>query len=150
MQPSSTVGELVRAEISTAVDIPNSFAMRLELTALADQGQLLFGPYQGARRAIGYRLGYNPGQRPVLELLSVTSRRVRVIDTVETGLTLDDGKPHVLEWSRGADGSMTVSLDQREVMRSRDTGFKDPFNGFTLANDGGDYRLRSITISGAK
>jgi hypothetical protein len=113
-----------RAEISTAVKITNAFSIRLELSSLGDEGRLVFGPYQGTRRAIGYRLAYSPGRQPSLELVSVSGRGVRVIDVHEAALAPDSGKPRRLEWNRGPDGTMTVAVDGQELMRVADRGLR--------------------------
>ncbi len=109
---------------------------------------MLFGPYQGGNRRAGYRLAYNPGGKPSLELLRVVRRSPRVIETHDEPVNLRDGRPHLLEWNRTGDGTMTVSIDSRELMRVQDRRFRDPFDGFTLINRGGDYAVRWIRIKG--
>ena len=140
------------AEISTRLEITNAFSIRLRLTSQGDAGRLLFGPYQGGDRQAGYRLAYNPGSRPSLELLRVgrRGRRPRVIESYDDPVALGDGRPHLLEWNRTGDGTMTVSIDSRELMRVQDRRFRDPFDGFTLINRGGDYAVRWIKIKGTR
>lgn len=137
------------AEIATELPITNAFAIRLRLTAVSDDGRLLFGPYQGGDRRAGYRLAYNPGNTPSIELLRVGRHRHRVIETHDEAVGLSDGRPHLLEWTRARDGTMTVSIDSHELMRVQDRRFRDPFDGFTLVNRGGEYAVRAISIDGA-
>ena len=46
--------------------------------------------------------------------------------------------------------AMTVSVDEKEVMRVTDRGIGDPFDGFAMVNRGGDYVLRRIAIRGTR
>jgi hypothetical protein len=87
-----------------------------------------------------------------LELLRVgrRGRRPRVIESYNDPVALRDGRPHLLEWNRTGDGTMTVSIDSRELMRVQDQRFRDPFDGFTLINRGGDYAVRWIRIKGTR
>ncbi len=136
------------SEIGLSAPIPNAFAVQLTLeSASTRDGRLEFGVAQGSR-ALGYRLAYNPGARPSLELLRVGRRGSAVIDTARPSARLDDGKPHTLLLTRDTSGELAVSIDRKEVMRITDRGFRDPFEAFVLVNRGGDYMVRSIAIYG--
>ena len=138
------------------VRITNAFSLRLELTARLVPGvaepRFEFGPYQGANASAGYRLAYTPGARagtPSFELLRLSSRGgVATVELTDKPLKLEDGKAHVIEWSRDRGGRMVVKLDGAQVMEVTDRGFRDPFDGIALVNGGGDYALRSITVDG--
>ena len=138
------------------VRITNAFSLRLDLTARLVPGvtepRFEFGPYQGANASAGYRLAYNPGARagaPSLELLRLSSRGgVSTVELTDKPLKFEDGKPHVIEWSRDRGGRMVVKVDGAQVMEVTDRGFRDPFDGIALVNSGGDYALRSITVDG--
>ena len=54
----------------------------------------------------------------------------------------------VLKWTRNADGFMTLHFDGKPVLEAGDRGFRDPFDGFSLINRGGEYGLASIRIDG--
>jgi hypothetical protein len=43
---------------------------------------------------------------------------------------------------------MVVKVDGKVLLQASDRGFRDPFNGFVLANHDGDYILRRIAIEG--
>ena len=130
--------------------------MRVELTSRMVPGsaepRFEFGPYQGANASAGYRLAYRPGATggtPSLELLRLSSRGgTSTIELYDKPLKLEDGKAHVIEWTRNRRGRMVVRVDGNEVMNVIDRGFRDPFDGVALVNSGGDYALRSITIDG--
>ena len=111
-----------------------------------------FGPYQGANASAGYRLAYNPGApagSASLELLRLSSRGgISTVELTDQPLRLQDGKSHVIEWSRDRGGRMVVKIDGAQVMEVTDRSFRDPFDGIALVNGGGDYALRSITIDG--
>jgi len=139
------------------VRITNAFSLRLEMTARPVPGvaepRFEFGPYQGASASAGYRLAYTPGAQagtPSLELLRLSSRGgVAILELTDKPLKLEDGKPHVIEWSRDRGGRMVVKVDGAEVMEVTDRGYRDAFDGIALVNGGGDYALRSITVDGA-
>ncbi len=132
------------AAIHAAAAITNAFAIRVELSSWMPDGRLEFGPYQGAASGAGYSLSYRPGQP--LELLSVSARGARVIDRGQAPVTLEDKRPHRIEWTRGADGRMAVSVDGAQVLNTADRGIGGAFDGFRLVNRGGDFILRSVSI----
>ncbi len=136
------------AQIYTAIPISNAFAIRLDLRSFEGAGRLALGPYQGADQAAGYSLAYNPGATPSLELLRASPRGTALLDSYRKPLVLEDGKGHVIEWTRDPDGLMAVSVDGKMLLEVTDRGFRDPFDGFTLVNFGGDFALREIAISG--
>ncbi len=138
------------------VRITNAFSLRLELTVRLVPGvtepRFEFGPYQGANASAGYRLAYNPGARAgtaSLELLRLSSRGgVSTVELTDKPLKLEDGKSHVIEWSRDRGGRMVVKVDGAQVMEVTDRSYRDSFDGIALVNGGGDYALRSITVDG--
>ena len=138
------------------VKVTNAFALRVELTSRVVPGsaepRFEFGPYQGANAAAGYRLAYRlgaTGGTPSLELLRLSSRGgTSTIELYDQPLELEDGKAHVIEWTRDRRGRMVVRVDGNEVMNVVDRSFRDAFDGIALVNSGGDYALKSITIDG--
>jgi hypothetical protein len=144
------------AAVIAPVKVTNAFAMRIELTSRMVQGnaepRFEFGPYQGANATAGYRLAYSPGATggtPSLELLRLSSRGgISTIELYDKPLELEDGKDHVIEWTRNPNGHMVVRVDGNEVMNVTDRSFRDAFDGIALVNSGGDYALKSITIDG--
>ncbi len=144
------------AAVIAPVKVTNAFAMRVELTSRMVQGsadpRFEFGPYQGADASAGYRLAYRPGatgRTPSLEILRLSSRGgTSTIELYDKPLELEDGRAHVIEWTRTGRGRMVVRVDGNEVMNVTDRSFRDAFDGVALVNSGGDYALRSITIDG--
>ena len=146
------------SEVSTAAaiapkTITNAFAIRMELTSRPVEGvhspRFEFGPYQGEGAAAGYRLALLPGSTQSMELTSVSSRdTVSTIDIYDEPLNLGDGEAHVIEWTRARNGRMLVQVDGVEVMNVVDRRFTGNFDGFSVANQGGDIALRSIRIDG--
>ena len=61
---------------------------------------------------------------------------------------LNDGAAHVLEWTRASDGTMIVRIDGKNLIEVVDRRFRDPFDGFTLINRGGEFGLGSLRIDG--
>ena len=139
------------AEIYTELRISNPFAVKLQMTSRgrsADGARLELGPYQGRERNQGYRLVYTPGNKPAFALLRVAAGRSSVIEVYDQSVSLEDGRPHVLEWQRGTDGEMVVLLDDKEIIRTSDRASGESFDGFTVINGGGDYAFSQIAIFG--
>ena len=139
------------AAVIAPVAISNAFAISLEMTsrpvAGMSGGRFEVGPYQGAGASDGYRLVYTPGAG--LELLGVSTRGIRTLEIHNQPLDLQDGEAHRLEWTRGANGRMKVSVDGAVVMDFVDRAFQDGFDGLALVNSGGDFALRRIDVYGS-
>ena len=52
-----------------------------------------------------------------------------------------------LQWTRDRNGEMTVSVDGDRVIEARDRSFKDPFDGFVMVNEGGDFAVDEVTVA---
>jgi hypothetical protein len=146
-------GSKSEAEIFTRVGITKAFALKLQLNIknYVDRNtRLEFGPFQGEERNSGYRLAYESGRTPSLSLLRFESNRSAVIEMVDQGIVLEDGNPHTIEWRRGNDGEMVVLLDNKEVMQTVDRAHDDPFDGFAVINNGGEFELKQVSIFGTQ
>lgn len=136
--------------IQTALPLTNAFAIQFDLSSWANAGRLELGPYRGLPdgdgRAPGYVLAYSPGGS--LELLRVSARGAGVVDRVPGPVSLEDKKTHRIEWTRRADGRMTVSIDAKQVLDVTDRGVLAPFDGIRIVNRGGDYILGRIAVFG--
>ncbi len=141
------------AEIFTRLGISNAFAVKLQLNlrSYADRNtRFEFGPFQGEERSWGYRLAYESGRNPSLALLRFGPSRSAVIEMVDQGIVLEDGNPHTIEWRRDNDGEMVVLLDNKEIIRTVDRAYDDPFDGFGVINKGGEFELKQVSIFGAQ
>ena len=150
--------------IQTGTRLSNAFALEMDFSSWQIQGQtqatggrLEVGPYQGtpgqgapggAGRAAGYVLAYRPGGG--IELFRVTGRGSAVIDSAPGPLNLEDKKTHRLEWTRSADGRMSVSIDGREILVATDLGSRGDFDGLRMVNRGGDYIVKRIAVYGTE
>ena len=146
------------AAVQAPVAISNAFLIEAELSLRAlqrggDDG-FEIGPYQGANAASGYRLSYissdgAAGRAGTFQLLRVSPRGgVATLEFSSQPVSLLDGAPHTLTWSRDRDGGMVISVDGVAVITVTDRGFRDPFDGVAVVNRGGDVALRRITVSG--
>ena len=140
------------AEIALAAAIPNAFALELEMTSRsAGKGALLeIDLFQGGAGAAGYRLAYRPGSLAALVLSRFGRRGVVVIGEYRDKLQLEDGQSHTVALVRAGDGTMTASVDGSEVIQVKSSAFKDPFDGVSLVNGGGDYAIRSVAVYGER
>ncbi|MCA1768593.1 MAG: SEL1-like repeat protein [Halomonas sp.] len=149
-------GNVKRDEVPTAVKpahifvnapVGNAFRLELQLASRQQPGSLEVGLFQGNRpNGTGYRLVYSPGSNPGLSLVRLTSGSVEVIARQEGQLELEDGRFHSIVWTRDKNGEMQVHVDDRRLLRVRDTGLRDPFQGFLMANQGGDYTLDRVRL----
>lgn len=132
------------AEISARASVSNAFSIEFGLSSWQPQGRFDIGPYQGAGRADGYRLSYQPGG--ALALLRVSGRGEDVIARAARPLALEDKKSHAIKWSRDGAGRMSVSIDGRQVITATDHNARGPFDGVSISNRGGDYIIKSISV----
>ena len=138
------------AEIVLEAEIPNAFALELEIMSgmVHKDAQFEIDLFQGRAGAAGYRLSYLPGDDPGLLLSRFGRRSTEVIGEHEDALTLEDGQSHTVALVRESDGTMTATVDGSELIRVKSSALEDPFDGVSLVNGGGDYAIRSIAIYG--
>ncbi|MCE9681966.1 peptidoglycan-binding protein [Halomonas alkalisoli] len=146
VRPEAAPAAAETARIFVSSPIRNAFEMELELASRKREGSLEMGVFQGSRPGSGYRLVYRPGARPGLSLIRVTSDGSDVIASSDGAINLEDDSFHILTWTRAEDGEMQISVDGRRVIQARDTRFRERFQGFVLANHGGDYSLGRIRV----
>ena len=141
------------AEIFTRVGITNAFVIKVDLNIRRytdrDTG-IEFGPYQGDDRSSGYRLAYESGRRPSLTLIRFSPGRSAVIEMTDQDINLADGNSHAIEWRRSSDGEMLVLMDNKEILKTVDRAYDDPFDGFTVVNKGGEFELKRVAILGTQ
>lgn len=137
------------AEIYLPQRISNAFALEIELSSQRDVGSIEWGVYQGSQRNPGYRLVYTAnGRTRGISLLRLSNSGDRVIESSSVPIEMEDGRSHSVRWTRNRDGDMTISIDNNTLINVNDRGFRDPFDGLTLINRGGDYGIRSVLIQG--
>lgn len=138
-----------QAVIHTSVKIPNAFTVQASISSWTAEGRLELAMYQGnfteGRILAGYRLAYIPGGK--MELVRVSTRGSTIMNATTLAKPLEDKKFHSVEWRRKPNGHMTVRIDGIEALSATDLGFRDPFNGLTLMNKGGDYILKQVQIT---
>lgn len=138
-----------RAEIFAEAPISNAFSLEIDVASRVTAGRLSLNIFQGSSRSAGYRLAYLPGGEPSFELIRFSSRGASVIDSYNEAVSLEDEKRHRITISRDDQGNMLVSLDGTDILQATDRSFRDPFDGVSLVNDGGDYAVQQIAVYGA-
>lgn len=141
--PTPSVTENV---IISSVRISNAFSMTLALSSWVAGGNFEAGVYQGNDARAGYRLVYQSGQ-PV-QLIKVGSSGQTTIAQSTATVAIEDKNFHKIVWSRGQEGIMTVMIDGTEILRASDKSFSDAFDGVRLSDEGGDFIIKSISVSG--
>ena len=135
------------ARIMVDAPVDYAFGMEAEIASRGPIGRLELGLFQGDRpQGHGYRLVYAAESRPGLRLTRRMADGTETLARQDGRIDLEDGRFHAITWSRDESGLMEVHVDDRPLLRVRDTGLRDPFQGFMLANEGGDFSLRRIRI----
>ena len=136
-----------------ALRISNAFQLQAEITARDmpgdAQGGLELGVYQTGNA--GYRLVLVPkaGGGATVTLLAVSSRgTTRVIDSADYSGSFTDDQPMTVTLSRRSDGTMSAAVGDTELFSASDQSFRDDFGGALIANRGGDYAVKWMTIRG--
>ena len=66
--------------------------------------------------------------------------------TAQTGVRLDDGAKHSIDWRRDANGLITVELDGAVALQARDDSFRESFAGLSVINAGGEWSIDEIRV----
>jgi hypothetical protein len=45
---------------------------------------------------------------------------------------------------------MLVLLDDKEVIRTNDRAYDDPFDGFNIVNKGGEFEIKQVSLFGTQ
>lgn len=135
------------AAISQGTNIPNAF--KIELTLLGSAKSLVqmhLGPYVGNDLTTGYRLVFDQESNNRIALVRRTNGQTEVLID-RTGVTeLGDGSKHNVSWVRETSGRMTVSLDDKPILRATDANVTGNFDGFSFVNLAGAWNMHDITI----
>lgn len=143
-EPSAAVEP---AEIFVNAPVDNAFRMELDFASQERPGSLAMGLFQGNRpQGTGYRLIYSAGAQPALSLIRLISENAEIVARHDGRLNLEDGRFHSIVWTRDRNGQMDVRVDGQRLLSAQDNGLRDPFQGFVMANHGGDYTLRRIRL----
>jgi hypothetical protein len=140
-----------RAQISTRLALGNAFAIKLRMISRERPepgSRLEFGPFRGSEQAWGFRVTYHPGERSRIEMLRVSPGRSAIVASFNGPVDLEDGRAHDFDWRRDNEGNMLLLLDGNELIRAVDRTVNDFFDGFTIANTGGDYTFEQVEIFG--
>jgi hypothetical protein len=139
------------SEIYTRGTIANGFALKLRLKTVSNlPARFEVGPYQGQDRKEGYRLiYYNRKGATVIEMVRMRPWGSSVVYTQQKAPILDDGRSHVVQWTRDKGGNMKVSVDGKPLFSVADTGISGNFQGLTIVNGGGDYGIAAVSVTDA-
>ncbi len=135
------------------IAVSNAFQMTAEITGRAlpgaEKGGLELGVYQSGNA--GYRLLLVPRAEggAKVTLLAVSARgTTRVVDSAATTANLGDDTPVKVTLARRPSGLMSAAVGDQELFATSDQSFRDTFGGALIANRGGDYAVRWMTIRG--
>lgn len=144
-QPSAKVSR--PSAIETRARVSNSFSVMLKFSSWKGDGTFAIALNQGI--GVGYRIVYATGANPALSLVKVTQSGRTVIGT-KSVTALEDNNTHTLAWTRTKDGTMTVKLDGKAILKGRDTSFRDGFDTLQLSSQGSDVIVKSVVLKGVR
>ncbi|MDD2868011.1 hypothetical protein [Neomegalonema sp.] len=133
------------ALIEYAQPIGNAFTLKTRLTDHGGDGAAHLIVHQGGSNWNGYRLELRGGP----EGRAVLTRRGAsgYTDLANAPLRRFAANiPHDVEWTRAANGAMSVRVDGELLFSTADSAFRDDWRGFAFFNAGGDFSMRSISI----
>ena len=134
------------ALIESQNSIGNAFSLGARIVDHGGKGTAHFIMHQGGANWLGYRLELRSGPQPVVVLTRRGSNGYKDITKVSAP-AFTTGKQHELRWARLSDGQMIVLLNNRPIITSRDTVFREDWKGFAFFNAGGDVSIRALRIS---
>lgn len=155
-QDGSRIADPSIAALAVAdVPVSNAFQMQAEISARAmageEAGALELGVYQSGNA--GYRLVIVPraaGGADVT-LMAVSPRgTTRVVDSAIYSGALTDDQPYTVTLSRSPEGVMAAAIGETALISASDQSFRDAFTGLLIANRGGDYAVRRMTVKGTR
>lgn len=141
-------GSPAYSELYLEKPVSDAFRVRLRLSSGSAAGALEFALYQGSQRTQGYRLLLAPQNEQTLRLIRNAYGDSTIMAASRTRLPIDDGQFHILEWTRARDGSMAVSMDKQQYLIVPDSRLSGGFERMSLVSHGGEYVLRSVSVSG--
>jgi len=155
-QGGSRIADPTIAALAVAdMAVSNAFQMQAEITARAlagaEEGALELGVYQSGNA--GYRLVLVPKaeSRTEITLMAVSTRgTTRVLDSATYSQTITDDQPLTVTLSRNPEGVMAAAIGDTALISASDQSFSDAFTGLLIANRGGDYAVRWMTVRGTK
>lgn len=136
----------VENAIVTRAAIPNAFSVTAEIWSAQPDGHFEIGVFQGQDAVLGYRLLYAGGKG--MQLHRVGSSGSSMVQSSANAIAIEDKKFHTVQWTRGTDGTLRVSLDGTEILNVVDRGFSDPFDGLRISNRTGDFIVKRVTVQG--
>lgn len=145
-QPSAKTSK--PSAIETRARVSNSFTMGVKFSSWKRDGTFAVALNQGIGNG-GYRVVYATGTKPTLSLVKVTQRGRSVIAT-KSMTALEDNNPHALAWTRTQNGTMTVKLDGKAILKGRDTSFQDGFETLQFSSHGSDVIVKTVVLKGLR
>jgi len=137
-----------RAVLLSKVRITSAYTVRANISSRMSAGRLEMVLYQNDALTEGYKLIYYPGSQRGLELIRVTDHSSQMIQSYNKPVRLEDNRSHRLEWSRDINDQIKVTLDDKLLFSVIGRSYRGDYKGFAFVNGGGDYSIRSISITG--
>lgn len=142
-------GQTSRAVAARSADLGEPFRLQATLEGNRPDGapaQVNLGLYRGNDAASGARLLYDADSPRPWRLITNDGQQIATVASATGGPNLADGQPHTIDWTREPDGRMTVRVDGEPVLRGSDGGDGGAYDGVSLVNNAGTWRLDDISV----
>ena len=132
------------AKVHTETTISNAFAITANIDRYSESSHLRFGVYRGINKESGYQIVYRSGIQDEIELTRLLPQNKTVI--ARSSLSASKHK-RTFQWTRDRNGNMRLKVDGKLILEVRDLSLRQSFNGFLLANRGGEFAITTLTIN---
>jgi hypothetical protein len=147
-QKTTVPSESGEAMIKAWADIEPAFEVDISFMSGSEWGSMEVVLYGGSPEVPWYRLVYQAAaseKRP-MELVRERNGRSYTLESALSYPNLDDNKMHRLQWIRDLNGDMKVLVDGKELIKTVEVYYREPFKSLALVNKGGTYAWDSIKV----
>lgn len=140
-------GETNTAGIATGVDFDNEYAVSFNLRETSTRpARMNLGGYTGNNATHGYRLLYDSQAAQPLAVIAGSPSGFTTVASTAAGPKLDDGNWHRVTMLRGANGRLTVNIDNQNVLSVSDNSLTADHDGVSFVNASGDWEIDSVEL----
>ncbi len=141
------------ARIRLGTEITNAFSLELVFSIHNEpsvEGHYEVALFQDQTGNYGYMLALYTGDEGVMDLYRFSRRQRELVSSSKLKRDIRSGERQKLLWRQGSDGQVEVLMNGEMIMNVRDNAFRDDYRWLELANQSGDFGVRSVRILGTR
>jgi hypothetical protein len=141
------------ARIRLGTEITNAFSLELVLSIHNEpsvEGHFEVALFQDQTGNYGYMLALYTGDEGVMDLYRFSRRQRELVSSSKLKRDIRSGERQELLWRQGSNGQVEVLMNGEMIMNVRDKAFRDDYRWLELANQSGDFGVRSVRILGTR